>query len=103
MTVTRADLTEAVYQEVGLSRSESAYLVEVVLEEIASTLAKGETVKVSSFGTFSVRDKGRRVGRNPRTGEEVTILPRRVLVFHASNVLKDRMNKSLILAEKLPQ
>ena len=69
MSVTRADLTEAVYQEVGLSRNESAQLVESVLEEIASTLARGESVKVSSFGTFSVRDKAERIGRNPKTGE----------------------------------
>ena len=94
MTVTRADLTEAVYQEVGLSRNESAQLVELVLEEIASTLAKGEAVKVSSFGTFSVRDKAQRIGRNPKTGEEGPILPRRVLVFRASHVLKDRINRA---------
>ena len=92
MTVTRADLTEAVYQEVGLSRNESAQLVETVLEEVASTLASGESVKVSSFGTFSVRDKAQRVGRNPKTGEEVPILPRKVLVFRASHVLKDQIN-----------
>ena len=96
MTVTRADLTEAVYQEVGLSRNESAQLVESVLEEIASTLAKGEAVKVSSFGTFSVRDKAQRIGRNPKTGEEVPILPRRVLVFRASHVLKDRIHRSMV-------
>ena len=73
MTVTRADLTEAVYQEVGLTRKESARLVESVLEEISSTLARGESVKVSSFGTISVRDKAERIGRNPKTGEEVPI------------------------------
>ena len=95
MTVTRADLTEAVYQEVGLTRKESARLVESVLEEISSTLARGESVKVSSFGTFSVRDKAERIGRNPKTGEEVPILPRRVLIFRASHVLKDRINKAL--------
>ena len=95
MSVTRADLTEAVYQEVGLSRNESAQLVESVLEEIASTLARGESVKVSSFGTFSVRDKAERIGRNPKTGEEVPISPRRVLTFRASHVLKDRINKAL--------
>jgi integration host factor subunit alpha len=95
MTVTRADLTEAVYQEVGLSRNESAQLVESVLEEIASTLAKGDSVKLSSFGTFSVRGKAERIGRNPKTGEEVPILPRRVLVFRASHVLKDRINQAL--------
>ncbi|MBT6285656.1 MAG: integration host factor subunit alpha [Rhodospirillaceae bacterium] len=91
-TVTRADLSEAVYQEVGLSRNESAALVESVLSEIADTLTSGETVKISSFGSFSVRQKGERVGRNPKTGEEVPILPRKVLVFRASNVLKNRIN-----------
>ena len=94
-TVTRADLTEAVYQEVGLSRNESAQLVESVLEQISRTLARGESVKISSFGTFSVRDKAQRIGRNPKTGEEVPILPRRVLVFRASHVLKDRINRLL--------
>ena len=91
-TVTRADLSEAVYQEVGLSRNESAELVESVLSEIADTLTNGETVKISSFGSFSVRQKGQRVGRNPKTGEEVPILPRKVLVFRASNALKNRIN-----------
>ena len=92
--MTRAQLTEAVYQEVGLSRNESAELVETVLEEIATALERGEMVKISSFGSFSVRDKGQRVGRNPKTGEEVPILPRRVLVFRASHVLKDRINSA---------
>ncbi len=92
MTVTRSDLTEAVYQEVGLSRNESAQLVEAVLHEIVVTLAQGEPVKLSSFGTFSVVNKAQRIGRNPKTGEEVPILPRRVLVFRASHVLKDRIN-----------
>lgn len=91
-TVTRADLSEAVYKEVGLSRNESAELVETVLEEIADALGQGQTVKISSFGTFAVREKGERVGRNPKTGQEVPILPRRVLVFRASQVLKDRIN-----------
>lgn len=94
-TITRADLSEAVYQEVGLSRNESAALVEVVLEEISEALTRGETVKISSFGSFAVRDKGQRIGRNPKTGQEVPILPRRVLVFRASNVLKSRINKAL--------
>ena len=94
-TVTRAQLTEAVYQEMGLSRNESAQLVESVLGGIVDALARGESVKLSSFGTFTVRDKAQRVGRNPSTGEEVTILPRRVLLFHASPVLKDRIHKSL--------
>jgi integration host factor subunit alpha len=91
-TVTRAQLSEAVYQEVGLSRNESAQLVESVLAEICDSLAQGETVKVSSFGSFSVRQKGRRIGRNPKTGEEVPIAPRRVLVFRPSHVLKEQVN-----------
>ena len=91
-TVTRAQLSEAVYQEVGLSRNESAQLVEAVLEEIAACLSRGENVKLSSFGSFLVRSKGGRVGRNPKTGEEVPIAPRRVLVFRPSNVLKDQVN-----------
>ncbi len=91
-TVTRAQLSEAVYQEVGLSRNESADLVESVLREISDSLTRGEAVKISSFGSFAVRQKGRRIGRNPKTGEEVPILPRRVLVFRASNVLKNRIN-----------
>jgi integration host factor subunit alpha len=94
-TVTRAQLSEAVYQEVGLSRNESADLVESVLDQIANSLSKGEMVKISSFGTFSVRQKGQRIGRNPKTGEEVPILPRRVLVFRASHVLKNRINSAL--------
>ena len=91
-TVTRADLSEAVYQRVGLSRSESAALVELVLSELCDCLAQGETVKLSSFGSFVIRDKGQRVGRNPKTGVEVPIEPRRVLVFKPSNVLKARIN-----------
>src|SRR5215471_14991846 len=94
-TVTRAQLSEAVYQEVGLSRNESADLVETVLKEIADALARGENVKISSFGSFFVRNKGQRIGRNPKTGEEVPINPRRVLVFRASHVLKDQINASL--------
>ncbi len=92
-TVTRAQLTEAVYEEVGLSRNESAALVEEVLEEMTAALIEGEAVKISSFGTFLVREKGERIGRNPKTGEEVPILPRRVLVFRASHVLKERINE----------
>nr|WP_120496625.1 integration host factor subunit alpha [Kiloniella sp. EL199] len=94
-TVTRADLSEAVYQEVGLSRNESADLVESVLNEISDTLIKGDSVKISSFGSFAVREKGERIGRNPKTGQEVPILPRRVLVFRASHVLKNKINTSL--------
>ena len=91
-TVTRADLAEAVYEQVGLSRNESADLVEAVLDEMMGALIKGENVKISSFGSFSVRQKGERVGRNPKTGVEVPISPRKVLVFRASHVLKDRIN-----------
>lgn len=91
-TVTRAQLSEAVYQEVGLSRNESADLVETILKEISDALSRGETVKISSFGSFFVRQKGERIGRNPKTGEEVPIRPRRVLVFRASHVLKNRVN-----------
>ena len=91
-TVTRADLSEAVYQQVGLSRAESAALVETVLGEICNCLSNGETVKLSSFGSFLVRSKGKRVGRNPKTGIEVEIEPRQVMVFKPSNVLKARIN-----------
>ncbi len=91
-TVTRAHLAEAVYQEVGLSRNDSAQLVDVILEEISQALIKDEMVKLSSFGSFQVRNKAQRIGRNPKTGEEVPILPRRVLVFRASHVLKDKIN-----------
>lgn len=101
-TVTRAQLSEAVYQEVGLSRNESADLVETVLDEIVGALARGDIVKISSFGSFSVRSKGQRVGRNPKTGEEVPILPRRVLVFRASHVLKNRINQGLTGAAGKP-
>ena len=94
-TLTRADLSEAVFQAVGLSRNESAQMVEDMLEEICSALSAGETVKLSSFGTFAVRQKSQRVGRNPKTGEEVPIKPRRVLVFRASNVLKNRINAAI--------
>ncbi len=94
-TVTRAQLSEAVYQEVGLSRNESAQLVESILGEICDSLVQGETVKVSSFGSFTVRHKGGRIGRNPKTGEEVPIEPRRVLVFRPSHVLKEQVNRHL--------
>ena len=91
-TVTRAHLAEMIYMQVGLSRNESADLLETVLERISFALQQGESVKISGFGTFSVRQKGRRIGRNPKTGEEVPILPRRVLVFRPSHVLKARAN-----------
>lgn len=90
-TLTRMDLTEAVFREVGLSRNESADLVESVLQHMSDALAAGETVKISSFGTFSVRDKSARIGRNPKTGDEVPISPRRVLTFRPSHLMKDRV------------
>lgn len=90
-TLTRMDLSEAVFREVGLSRNESAQLVEQVLAHISDALAEGESVKISSFGTFSVRDKASRVGRNPKTGQEVPITPRRVLSFRPSHLMKDRV------------
>ncbi|CAM5769028.1 MULTISPECIES: integration host factor subunit alpha [Bosea] len=94
-TVTRADLCEAVYQKIGLSRTEASKLVETVLDEICNAVARGENVKLSSFGSFVVRDKGERIGRNPKTGVEVPIEPRRVMVFKPSNVMKARINGQL--------
>ena len=91
-TVTRAQLAEAIYANVGLSRNESAALLETVLERISAALEAGEAVKISAFGTFLVRQKGQRVGRNPKTGVEVPILPRKVLSFRPSQVLKARIN-----------
>ncbi len=91
-TVTRAQLSEAVYEEVGLSRDESAKLVASVLDKVSEHLSRGEVVKISSFGSFMVRAKAQRIGRNPKTGQEVPILPRRVVVFRPSHVLKDRIN-----------
>src|SRR4029077_17201906 len=91
-TVTRAQLAEAVYQQVGLSHNESAELVESVIAEISDALARGEMVKISSFGSFAVRQKGQRMRRHPKTGQEVPISPRRVLVFRASHALKHQIN-----------
>ncbi len=91
-TVTRAQLAETIYAQIGLSRNDSADLLETVLERVAAALELGESVKISGFGTFSVRQKGRRIGRNPKTGIEVPIMPRRVLVFRPSQVLKARVN-----------
>lgn len=90
-TLTRMDLTEAVHEEVGLSRNESAQLVESVIDHISDALVRGEQVKISSFGTFSVRSKNARVGRNPKTGEEKMITPRRVLTFRPSHLMKSRV------------
>ena len=91
-TLTRAELTEAVYEEVGLSRNESADLVEAVLGEMSNALIRGESVKISSFGSFTIRNKSERIGRNPKTGEEVPITSRRVIIFKPSHVLKNRIN-----------
>lgn len=91
-TLTRADLAEAVYEKVGLSRSESSDLVETVLDEMSDALVRGEGVKISKFGSFSLKSKNERIGRNPKTGVEVPITPRTVIVFKASHVLKDKIN-----------
>jgi integration host factor subunit alpha len=98
--VTRVELYDAVYRKVGLSRSESSTLVELVLKEISDSVARGETVKLSSFGTFIVRQKGRRIGRNPKTGAEVPISPRRVVVFKASAIMKQQINGKRPSVEK---
>ena len=90
-TVTRADLAEAVYESVGLSRTESAELVERFLTLIGDALVAGENVKLSSFGSFQVRSKNQRIGRNPKTGIEVPILPRRVMTFRASQSMRARV------------
>ena len=98
-TLTRSGLAEAIYAEVGLSRNESAELLEAVLERLAQVLETGESVKISGFGTFLVRQKGSRIGRNPKTGVEVPILPRRVLSFRPSQSLKARINGEAAPAE----
>jgi integration host factor subunit alpha len=92
-TLTRASLAETIYAAVGLSRNESAVLLEAVLDRMKNALAQGESVKISGFGTFSVRQKGRRIGRNPKTGLEVPILPRRVLIFRPSQILRQEVTK----------
>ncbi len=97
-TITRADLAEAVYRCLGLSRTESAAMVEMVLEEICDAIVRGESVKLSSFGSFVIRQKGQRIGRNPKTGQEVPIPPRRVTVFKPSNIMKKRINDELTSA-----
>jgi integration host factor subunit alpha len=94
-TLTRADLAETVVQKVGLPRNESQELVELVIRALSESLASGEAVKLSSFGSFNIRQKGQRIGRNPKTGKEVPITPRRVLVFRPSNIMKDRINAGL--------
>ena len=90
-TLTRADLAEALHKEIGLSRADSAQIVEQILKEMCESLSRGENVKISGFGTFVLRDKGERVGRNPKTGVEVPIAPRRVLTFRASQMMRERI------------
>ena len=91
-TITRVELSDALYRtKVGLTRNESSALVDLVLKEITDAIAEGETVKLSSFGTFTVRKKGQRIGRNPKTGVEVPISPRRVVVFKASAIMKQKI------------
>lgn len=91
-TLTRAELVDAVYRQIGLSRAESADLVETVLSQISERLIAGENVKISSFGSFILRHKGRRIGRNPKTGVEVPIEPRTVLTFRPSQTMRERIN-----------
>jgi integration host factor subunit alpha len=91
-TLTRADLSESVHRQVGLSRTESADLVKLILDTMADTIVAGQGIKLSSFGTFIVRNKTGRIGRNPKTGQEVPITPRRVLVFRPSQVMKNIIN-----------
>jgi len=93
-TLTRADLADSVHREIGLSRAESAKLVEQILDHVCGALSHGENVKISGFGSFVLRDKGERIGRNPKTGVEVPIEPRRVLTFRASQMLRDRIVKA---------
>ena len=90
-TLTRADLSESLHKEIGLSRADSAKIVEQILHEMCAALSRGENVKISGFGTFVLRDKGKRVGRNPKTGVEVPIAPRRVLTFRASQMMRERI------------
>ncbi len=94
-TLTRADLATAIYREVGLSSTESSAIVDTVIDEICAALESGDTVKLSSFGTFTLRQKKQRVGRNPKTGVEVPITPRTVISFNASNLLKSKVNQAL--------
>ncbi|GGD67943.1 integration host factor subunit alpha [Croceicoccus mobilis] len=91
-TLTRADLAETIHRKVGLSRAESLNIVESILGHMCEAMTDGENVKISGFGTFLLRDKGERVGRNPKTGVEVPITPRRVMTFRASKMLKDKVS-----------
>jgi len=102
-TLTRADLAEAIVKRIGLPRNESADLVELVLSEISTSLQTGQQVKLSSFGSFGVREKKQRIGRNPKTGEEVPITPRRVLVFRPSAIMKKRIDAKMKTGKKSPK
>jgi integration host factor subunit alpha len=90
-TLTRSDLADSINRSVGLSRAESARMVESILDAITGALADGDEVKLTGFGTFTLRDKRERIGRNPKTGIEVPITPRRVLGFRASQAMRDRI------------
>lgn len=90
-TLTRADLADVTHRNLGLSRAESANVVERILHHMCHTLSEGKNVKISGFGSFILRDKGERVGRNPKTGIEVPIAPRRVMTFRASQTMRDRI------------
>jgi integration host factor subunit alpha len=90
-TLTRADLADVVHREIGLSRAESANIVERILHHMCHALSEGQNVKISGFGSFILRDKGERIGRNPKTGVEVPIAPRRVLTFRASQIMRERI------------
>ena len=92
-TLTRADLSASVYRQIGLSLSESTMMVDAVINEVIEALEKGESVKLSSFGTFNLRRKRQRIGRNPKTGEEVPITPRRVVTFRPSQMMRDFVEK----------
>jgi integration host factor subunit alpha len=93
-TLTRAELAESLHRQVGLSRAESSDLVESILGHMSTALGRGENVKISGFGSFLLRDKGERVGRNPKTGVEVPIAPRRVLTFRASQMMRANIAKA---------
>lgn len=93
-TLTRAELAESLHRQVGLSRAESSNLVESILDHMSASLARGENVKISGFGSFLLRDKGQRIGRNPKTGVEVPIAPRRVLTFRASQMVREAIAKA---------
>ncbi len=89
--MTKAEIAKAIHERVGLSKKESGQIVDEVLEDVRKALERGEDVKISGFGHFKVRGKNPRRGRNPRTGDELTISSRRVVTFHASQLLKKKV------------